>query len=302
MTDPVLVIGEALIDIVEAAGAAPEEHVGGSPANVALGLGRLGIPVRLRTALARDERGERIAAHLRASGVDIDPASFALDRTATALARLGPEGNASYEFDIDWRLAGPVALGDARVLHVGSIGCYIEPGASAVRDAVRDAVRGLAERARVSFDPNIRPALVGDRERAVAVTEDLVGVCDLVKLSDEDAAWLYPGSGADEVIDRFLALGARIVAITRGAEGAVLASRDAHVTVAPRPVHAQDTVGAGDTFMAALVAALAAGELGGDAASLRRAGETAAVAASLTVSRRGADLPTRAELGAALRS
>lgn len=292
-TDSVLVIGEALIDIVTQAGRPSEEHVGGSPANVALGLGRLGIAVRLRTALGRDERGARVARHLAASGVEIEKESYVLDHTSTAIATISPEGSARYEFDIHWQITTPIELGDARVVHVGSIGCFIEPGGT----QVREAIQGFAGRARVTFDPNIRPALLGDHAAVLRVTEEIAAVCDVVKLSDEDAAWLYPGIAVDEVIDRMLAVGARVVAVTLGSEGAVIASPDARVTVPPRRVQAEDTVGAGDTFMAAIVAALAEGRLGADAESLRAAVTTAAVAASITVSRRGADLPTRAELG-----
>ncbi|WP_417374423.1 PfkB family carbohydrate kinase, partial [Glutamicibacter protophormiae] len=133
----VLVIGEALIDIVRRVAGPADEHVGGSPANVALGLGRLGVPVRLRTALGADARGERIAQHLVSSGVDVDPASWRLNRTSTATAQLAGNGAAVYAFDIDWRLDEPVELGDARVVHVGSIGCYMEPGASQVLHFIR---------------------------------------------------------------------------------------------------------------------------------------------------------------------
>lgn len=296
MADPVLVIGEALIDIIQREEQPPEEHVGGSPANVALGLGRLGVPVRLRTALGSDDRGERIAAHLGESGVEVEPESFVLDRTATATARITAEGNAHYEFDIDWRIGSPVALRDARVVHVGSIGCFIEPGAS----VVRETIRSFAGQALVTFDPNIRPALVGERTAAVQVTEEIASRCDLIKLSDEDAAWLYAGLDVEAVLGRLLSLGARVVALTRGSEGSVLASRTSRATVESRRVIAQDTVGAGDTFMAALVGSLAEGRLGTDEDSLREAGENAALAASITVSRRGADLPTRADLAATL--
>ncbi|MGE3194813.1 MAG: PfkB family carbohydrate kinase [Microbacteriaceae bacterium] len=292
---PVLVIGEALIDIVERSGEEPLEHVGGSPANVALGLGRLGIPVRLRTALARDSRGERIAAHLAASGVALDEASFALDRTSTAIARIDESGDAAYEFDISWRLDEPVTLGETDVIHVGSIGCFIEPGATSIIGIF--GARGA--NTRITFDPNIRPALVGSHESALARTEQLAGESDVVKLSDEDAAWLYPGAGVDWVLDRLLALGARVAAVTLGGEGAILASSGARVRIEPRRIEPRDTLGAGDTFMASLVASVATGMLGDDAPSLLAAGETAALAAAITVSRAGADLPTAAELAAA---
>jgi fructokinase len=293
---PVLVIGEALIDIVTPEGLPSAEHVGGSPANVALGLGRLGIPVRLRTALGRDARGARLATHLAASGVEVEPESFALHHTSTATARISAQGDAFYDFDLDWQISGPIELRGARSIHVGSIGCFVEPGASSVRDAIRLWPRKVL----VTFDPNTRPALVGDQSSALYVTEEIASRSDVVKLSDEDAAWLYPGATVDEVLDRLLTLGARVVAMTLGGDGATIASRRARVIVAPITVPVKDTVGAGDTFMSSLIATLAEHRLNSDEESLRAAGERAAVAAAITVGRIGADPPTRMELDAAL--
>lgn len=298
MTDRVLVVGEALIDVVECRDRVPEEHVGGSPANVALGLGRLGLPVRLRTALARDDRGRRIADHLASSGVEVDSESFVLDRTSSAVARLSRNGDAQYEFDIEWRIGAPIELGDARVVHVGSIGCFIEPGAA----SVRQALRAWGNRARVTFDPNIRPSLTGDRAGALWITEDIAASSELVKLSVEDAGWLYPGASVDSVIERLLSKGARVVAVTLGGDGAIVASTAARVRVDHPVARVEDTVGAGDTFMAALTAAVAEGSLDSNADALAAAGERAAAAAAITVSRAGADLPTRAEVDRELRN
>lgn len=289
---PVLVVGEALIDIVTDEAGGATESVGGSPANVALGLARLGVPARLRTALAHDDRGQRIASHLTQSGVNVDPASFTLSRTSTATACLSARGDASYDFDIDWRIEGSINLRGATTVHVGSIACFVEPGATVVRDAIGSWPRDV----RLTFDPNIRPALVADRVWARTVTEGIASRSDVVKLSDEDADWLYPLTTVDEVLDRLLALGARIVALSCGAKGAVLASKEARVTVQSRAVSVKDTVGAGDTFMAALIASLVQGRLDGEESSLRYAGTEAAAAAAITVGRVGADLPTRADL------
>lgn len=292
MPDSVLVVGEALIDVVTAADGTSQEFVGGSPANVALGLGRLGIPVRFHTALGADERAARITRHLASSGVAVEPSSTCLPSTSVAIARIAADGDARYEFDIDWRLPEVPRLGDERVVHVGSIACFVEPGAS----RVREAVDSFADRAAITFDPNIRPAITGDRDTARRVSERLASRCAIVKLSDEDAAWLYPAAAIDEVIARLLAVGAVTVAVTLGGEGAIIASADARVRVSARTVHPVDTVGAGDTFMATLVSALANGRVGRSAESLAAVGEEAVTAAAITVSRRGADLPTRAEL------
>ncbi|MGB3910914.1 MAG: PfkB family carbohydrate kinase [Pseudolysinimonas sp.] len=292
MADRVLVIGEALIDVVEREGRVPEEHVGGSPANVALGLGRLGVAVRLRTAIARDERGRRIHDHLAASGVEVEPESFVLDRTSSAVARISREGDARYEFDIEWRIGEPLELGDAHVVHVGSIGCFVEPGAT----SVFDALRAWGGRVRLTFDPNIRPSLIGDRDAAIRTTEEIASASDLVKLSREDAEWLYPDAGLDDILDHFLATGSRVVAVTLGGEGALIASDTARVRVAHPVERLEDSVGAGDTFMAAMVATVADSGVGPDAEALTTVGRRAAAAAAITVSRAGADLPTREEV------
>lgn len=289
----IAVIGEALIDIIEVEGRAPEERVGGSPANVALGLGRLGARVRLLTQLGRDQRGDAIADHLRASGVELLAGSITDAPTSTALAAIAADGHAEYTFNVRWaRLPRePIA---ARVLHTGSIAAFLEPGASSLRGLLS---RSHAEE--ITFDPNIRPALLGARDDVVARFEELAGLSTVVKMSDEDAAWLYPGIEVAEVIDRVLSLGPRLAAVTLGAAGAELASAHARVHVDGVRVQAVDTIGAGDTFMAALidfVAKQGSGDL--DARALERAGTAAVQAAAITVSRAGADLPWASELPA----
>ena len=298
----VLVIGEALVDIVaNAKRAQPEEHVGGSPANVALALGRLGNPVRLVTALGRDARGERIERHLTDSGVVIDPRSWTLDRTSTARATIGSDGAATYDFDITWALQVTPEPITETVVHVGSIGAFLLPGA----DAVWRIAEHVAGDAIVSFDPNIRPALSGDRLSAIAQVESIAEMSDIVKLSDEDAAWLYPGWPLEAVADLLLECGVRIVAITAGPTGALLTSHRARVQVPAPTVKVRDTVGAGDTFSAGLIdAALRDTSLLGslDEEALYTLGCHAATAAAITVQRPGADPPTRDELTRASRA
>lgn len=288
----VLVVGEALIDIIDRFGFPPAEHVGGSPANVALGLGRLDIPVRLLTALGRDQRGARIASHLESSGVEIDPASWTLPRTSTATAHIEQDGGATYHFDIEWQLEDTIQLNAGQSVHVGSIGCFMQPGAG----RLIAWLEALPPTTRISFDPNIRTALIDGRRESVATTERISQLADTVKLSDEDAAWLYPGWTIDHVLDHLLSLGTRLAAITLGGDGAVLASAESRAAIPPCTVRVKDTIGAGDTFMAVLVAALAAGELDTDLESLEQVGERASVAAAITVGRVGANLPTHSEL------
>ncbi|MER7755906.1 carbohydrate kinase [Kitasatospora sp. NPDC097643] len=300
MTSPdshVLVIGECVADIVRTDGAPDRVHAGGSPANVAYGLARLGRPAVLLTELGDDANGRLIRAHLESAGVTVRAAAVA--RTPSAVVRLDGQGRADYTFDIGWTLprTGPaIASEDSSedapaAVHIGSIAAVTEPGAAAVRALVR-RWRGRAE---VSYDPNVRPALMGERSRAVRRVEECVALSDVVKASDEDLAWLYPGEPAEAVARRWLALGPAVVAVTRGADGAFALTADggrAAVDVVRVPV--ADTVGAGDSFMAALLHARATG------APLDACLGQAATAAALTVSRPGANPPSAAELATAL--
>lgn len=294
----VVVIGESLIDIVRSDGAV-SEIVGGSPANVALGLGRLGGSPQLVTALGQDARGRRIAGHLEASGVAIHPGSWSLERTATAAATIRPDGSAEYEFDIVWQVPHGIRCDDARIVHTGSIAAFLEPGATGVMEAIARATT----RSLVTFDPNIRPALVGEHDAAVQRVLGLAQHAHAVKLSDEDASWLWPTKTPDEVAALLLDNGSSLVAITLGGEGAIAATRSARVAVEATAVDVVDTVGAGDTFMAALIHRLSADPTLVDRptdAALEQALVFATTAAAITVQRAGADLPRAADVTAAL--
>lgn len=292
----ITVAGEALVDIVH--DDATREIPGGSPANVALGLGRLGAPVEFATWLGDDARGRQIADHLEASGVELVPGVFGATRTSSATVRLAPDGQPTYEFGIEWDLPHLPHL--PRWLHIGSIGASLQPGAGKVRQLVQ---RTVAADGVVSFDPNIRPALFGDPAAARVWFEQLAADATVLKLSDEDAAWLYPGDGADAVLDRLLELGVTLAAITRGAASATLATTRERVTVPSERVAVVDTVGAGDTYMATLIWQLhnTIGTLDAlDSIALTRLGQVSASAAAITVSRRGADLPTADDVLTAL--
>ena len=299
----VLVIGEALIDIVEAPSGAVAEAPGGSPLNVAVTLGRLGVPVTLATALGDDERADRIQAHLTASGVALAAGARTLDRTASARARMQSDGSALYDLDVTWDPATPDP-GSAKAIHAGSIALFQEPGASRVGDFLRRAPAG----AMVSLDPNIRPSLLPGRRHVVAHFEQLAALAHLVKLSDEDAAWLYPDLTWRQVAQHLLRLGPTLVVVTRGGQGSHLAA--AGITV-DRPAVTSviaDTIGAGDSFMGALIRqALALGVI--DRLVSRSAlgshdlvtlGDAAGLVAAVTVSRVGADPPWDWEIDATL--
>lgn len=299
IADDVLVIGESLIDIVTDSSGATAEVVGGSPANVALGLARQDIPVRLLTALGRDAHGERIRTHLAESGVVIDDASWSLTTTSTARAQIMTDGSASYSFDINWIFPALIAPATPRLIHIGSIGAFLEPGSSDLEKWVRLSAPGTL----VTFDPNIRPALLDDHALAVARFERLAALAHVVKLSDEDAKWLYPAMPAPLVAESVLRLGPQLVALTKGGEGAALHTRGTAIDVTAPFVPVRDTVGAGDSFMAALIHEVLTvpGLLEMPTAlGLLSAGTYSATAAALTVQRTGADLPTAAEVCAAM--
>ncbi len=288
----VVVVGEALIDIVESA-SGTTEHPGGSPANVAYGLGRLGVATGLLTALGTDARGTALRGHLHRAKVAVIPGSSVLDRTATATVSLGTDGSASYLFDIDWKLDGAPSLGTPPLIHTGSIATFLEPGAGAVKALLRrhrpDSL--------ITYDPNIRPALLGTHAQALSSFEEIAGLAHLVKLSDEDARWLYPGLDIAQATRRILRLGPDLVVVTRGAEGSLLATEDGSVVVPSVKTTVVDTIGAGDSYMAALVAMLvAAGSVPTEPGALEELGRTASMAAAITVGRAGANPPRAGEL------
>lgn len=286
----VLTVGEALTDIIHTPDRT-REYPGGSPANVALGLARLGVPTSFLTALGRDARGEAIAARLAQAGVDVLPESWSLAATSTAVAEIKDDGAAHYEFDLIWELPAEVKLPAADHVHIGSVAAFLEPGA----DRVEEIVRSLRPSATVSFDPNIRPNLVGDPAAAKARFERLAALADVVKLSDEDAQYLYPKLTPREAAGAIAGLGPRVVALTLGACGSLLVAPSGSADVAPVPTDVVDTVGAGDSYMSALLQALlAAGQPRLEPANpeeLAAAGTFAARAAAITVSRAGAEPP-----------
>ncbi|SEL53023.1 carbohydrate kinase family protein [Streptacidiphilus jiangxiensis] len=296
-----LVIGESVADIVRAPGRADVPHPGGSPANVAYGLARLGHDATLLTQLGDDAMGGLIRAHLESAGVRLTDDGQRGVRTPTAVVSLDGDGKASYAFDIAWTLR-PVALAGPPPAHVhlGSIAAVAHPGA----DAALALVEELREHATVSYDPNVRPALMGERAEALRQVERCVAAADVVKASDEDLSWLYPDEPEASVAARWLAAGPSLVLATRGAAGAVAYTRTHTVAAPAGRATVVDTVGAGDSFMSATLhtlRALAPDRAG--LAALDRAGlatvlHWATVAAALTVSRAGANPPTAAELAA----
>ena len=312
-----LVIGEALIDIVErgherASSTVRDvprtEHVGGSPLNVAVGLARLNRGVDFLTHIGDDARGRRIVEYVESSGVQLVSGSMSADRTPTAVATLDESGSAQYTFDIDWQLAGTPEVTPPLVAHTGSIAAWLEPGCRATA-ALLDTYHPSAT---ITFDPNVRPALIEDGDATRGRIDRLLEKCDVVKASDEDMRWIDPNRSAKQIARTWLSLGPSIVAVTMGDRGAFAMCEAGTARIAALPVDVVDTVGAGDAFMTGLIDALWELNLLGAARrpDLRAIGldalnsvvQTAALSSALTVSRAGADLPDRATRDAAAAS
>lgn len=305
----VTVVGESLVDIIDdprSGNTAPENHVGGSPLNVAVGCARLGLRTALVTHFAEDAHGKMIADHLANNGV-IAIVGGSL-QTSTAVATLDDTGAARYTFSINWDIGGAsipalAAAESSMHVHTGSIATVLAPG----NKSVRILVEAARPRATISFDPNCRPAISPDKAFAREQAEDFVAASDIVKASDEDLRWLYPSRTLEESMKAWLALGPGVVALTRGAQGPVILSRSGRVDLPGETVQVADTVGAGDSFMAALISGLdqlkALGSSGRERLygisqdQLYALARYANRAASITCSRPGANPPQRTDIG-----
>ncbi|MEV4459352.1 carbohydrate kinase [Microbispora sp. NPDC049633] len=289
-----LVVGESLVDLIGAPGSWTFTAVpGGSPLNVAVALAALGRPVRFAGEAGDDFFGGLLRDHLTRHGLGTGDLALAA-ATGLAFARVGADGSASYDFRFDWAFSAPVALDGVTCLHTGSLATLAAPGGGHVRGLMRAAAEaGIT----VSYDPNIRPSLVGDPARALAHVEECVRIARLVKASAEDLDWLYPGEPWPEVARRWAGLGPALVVVTRGGDGAA-AVLDGEVITCPAPaVEVVDTVGAGDTFTAAYLDAL--GPLDGAPLRAERVAEAlrrGCAAAAIVCTRAGAVPPTREEV------
>ena len=303
----VVVCGEALIDVVESGDGTRRTLPGGGPFNTARALARLGVPVAFLGRLATDEDGRRLAALLAADGVRLDLATAGPERTTMARARVGAGGVAEYEFDVTGTSAPNLRLDmvpssfDAGIeaIYAGSLGLVLEPMASTVMGLVRRE----GERRAVVLDPNVRPGLLGETEYRDRLRA-MVGLSTIVKASETDLAWIYPGTGHEAAAEAMLREGVRVVAVTLGASGAYGAHAATRARVDAPRVDVVDTIGAGDAFGAALVAwlhdhRLLRRDLELTAEELHAALEYACLAASLACGRAGAEPPTRLEMAAA---
>jgi len=307
----VTVIGEALIDLVADDTGAYLARPGGSPYNVAVGLARLGIRTSLMARLSDNAFGRQLRRHAEACGIELSAAPRAVEPTTLAVVSLDDSGQAAYDFYLlgtaDWQWTAAETAGlpaGTAVLHFGSIASWTAPGSDRIHALARGARAGGA--VLVSYDPNIRPLLLGDPARARDLVERDVAIAQLVKASSEDVGWLYPDADVDQVADSWLRLGAELVVVTDGADGATAYRSGAEALHRPgRPTRVVDTVGAGDAFTSGLLTAVVERSLHtpGRLANLTDedvAGllDTAVLVSSLTCERVGADPPTAAERAA----
>lgn len=306
----ITVLGECVADAFAAPASTSNELAlrvlpGGGPANTAVALARLGTPARFLARLSGDVFGRLFRAHLEASGVDLSSAVRAAEPSTLAVAELDAQGQAAFSFHAqntaDWQWTAEelarVDLSDAACVHTGSLALVREPGAAVVEDFLATAAAG----ATISIDPNVRPLLVHPDVYRARLAH-WCALADVLRLSEDDLGLLLPGTPPEQACDIWHAAGARLVVITRGAEG-VLASLDGeriHVPAVPTTV--ADTVGAGDSFTAGLLHHLGAhGLLGGRLAELRlddvaEACRFAVRVAALTCSVAGPNPPWQSEL------
>jgi len=303
----IVVVGEALIDRVLRANGESEDAPGGSPANVALTLGRWVRHPELVTMLGADAAGDSVRTWLAESGVAVVSSVEGSGEsvvTSVATARLDASGAASYEFDLHWKLDRR-SVGRSDMLHVGSVGAFLLPGAEDVSALVAER----SPQSLITFDPNIRPALIADADADAvrARVDDLIRAADVVKLSDEDLEWLRPGADPLDAARDWQRSGPALVVVTRGASGATAVTSHGDLTVPSERTSVVDTIGAGDTFMAGLIEGLVRADLATASARARlhdiplatvdRMLRLSARAAAITVSRRGANPPWLHELG-----
>jgi fructokinase len=290
-----------LIDLIPGADGVRVAHVGGGPANTAKALARLGHDVQFIDGISTDEYGVAARKELLDDEVKLDLALTSDKPTCLAIVSLDANGGASYEFKIDGTATFDFNLNwlpdpsrfKPQVLHIGTLVTVIQPGA----DVLYDWAMQVAEFAPIVFDPNIRPSVMGDHDLYEAAVEKWAALSSVIKVSDDDMAWLYPGQKYEDVAQRWINDGVALVVVTRGSQGIIGITADGSVEVDGAKITVADTVGAGDTVGAIIVEAMIEkGILALTGEVLKAVLHRAAVAAGITCSRKGAQPPYKHEL------
>ena len=301
----ILCCGEALIDMILAKTAAGEDayipRPGGAVFNTAIALGRLGVRTGFLSGVSTDPFGERLAAALAADGVDASRLIRSDRPTTLAMVHL-KDGAATYSFHDEGSAGRMISADDAKdppkdakTLFFGGISLAAEPAADAYAEML---ARWRAGRM-VMIDPNIRPAFIRDEARYRARLSAMFALSDIVKVSDEDLAWLTGRDAVEAGAREILGSGPATVIVTKGEKGATAFTETGALSVPARQVECVDTVGAGDTFNAGFLAALAErGALRRDPGEqdLMAALALGAAAAAVVCTRTGADPPRRKDL------
>jgi fructokinase len=296
----VWVVGEVLIDLIPD-GSDRKPIVGGGPANTAKALSKLGTDTQFIDGISTDDYGQIAKNELVASGVKLDYVKYSKKPTCLAIVSLSESGSATYEFVIentatfdftpDW-LPNPQTEKPV-LLHIGTLATVIEPGAS----DLFEWAQSVAKVAPIVFDPNIRPAVMNDREKYVKQVERWVSISSAVKVSDEDIRWLYPSLDIDQVVNNWLTKGPSLIVVTYGDKGLAGYRVGKKVSIDAVKVVVADTVGAGDTVGAILVEEIVKDGLNSlIGVRLEKMLNRAAKAAAITVSRSGANPPTLKEI------
>ena len=300
----IVVCGEALIDMIHNDDGTQRAAPGGGPFNTARALARLDVPTAFLGHLSTDEFGQELAGLLKEDGASLQYATFGPEKTTIAVADVDSEGLAEYQFlvhgtsapNLTWEMI-PTDFGpDVSAIHLGTLGLVLEPMAESL-EALANREHG---KRMLMVDPNVRVGLAPEseyRERLHHVIAD----SSVVKASDADLAWLYPGLDYPRAAERILEEGVSMVVVTLGADGAFGAHDDVRIRVPAPHVRVVDTIGAGDAFGAALLAWLQdhdciRPELRLDESELREALDYACLAAAITCTRAGADPPRKWEL------
>lgn len=294
----ITVVGEALVDLLISPTGEVEAALGGAPFNTARACGRLDVDVEFVGALSTDRFGTMLADQLVADGVSIDAAPRVGAPTTLAAAELDESGAASYHFYIE-RTSAPAlsqVVGGGEVWFTGGLGLVLEPMATAVEAALTG---DAGARRLVMVDVNCRPLVVPDRDAYVGRVARIAAAADIVKVSDDDLAYLSPGVAPLDAARALLAGGPSVVLLTAGAAGVTVLTAHDERFVPSVPVEVVDTVGAGDTFGAGfLVAWCESGDLRAfaDLGRLADAAAFGARVAAIVVGRQGADPPRRSDV------
>ena len=297
MSTAVWVAGEVLIDLIPKDGNSVA-NVGGGPANTAKALARLDFDSYLIEGISTDSYGQQARAELLADGVKLDYAHTSDSPTCVALVTLDSEGSATYKFSIDGTATFafeetwlPQQSNPPAVLHVGSLATVIEPGASNLFSWAKSV------KAPIVYDPNIRSSVLDDRDRYLGIVQKWASISSVIKMSEDDLAWLYPDVDFRDAAENFINEKTQLVVVTRGANGIDGFTEDGEVSVQGVKIDVVDTVGAGDTVGAILVEGLV--KFGLDnlvGLTLEKVLNRAVQAAAITCSRAGANPPTTHEL------